>query len=591
MVRKGEGTHPLLPFLPLSQRRGRGKVLRRNRRCYELPEPLLEGTLPLSMSIRYVEHPRIRAGALEEREYQRTIAHHALEENVLAILPTGLGKTAIALRVMAHYLEAEPEKGALFLAPTRPLVVQHGESVHRILKTEGPRVFTGLHGRGDRDWAQVAGRVVVATPQVVLNDIREEVLDPSAFSVVVFDEVHRASGSYPYAFLARTFRESASCRLLGMTASPGNNVAKVREVMDCLGVLPSGLEVRDGSEVDVLPYLHEIRIETEEVDPPRVLLERGHMLRDSLEKVERRLESAGQIPAGERVSRRSLLDLGARLRGEVERYRARGLTPPPSLWQTVSLQAVAMKLVHAIELVETQGVEALQKYLARMDSSERRRSPSTRMFLADSAVQKVRESVKVDPSEHPKLARAVALVRGELTQRPDAKVLLFTHYRDMADLAVRTLKDLHDPRIVPARFVGQASHGAGDVGLSQKQQGEVLQSFRDGTVNCLVATSVAEEGLDIPATDLVIFYEPVPSEIRSIQRRGRTGRTQTGKVVLLVTRGTQDVAIHHAARGKENRMKRLVEDLKAGASIPPTKPSHSRRTVATRIEEYNESRL
>lgn len=532
----------------------------------------------------FVKHPHIRPGSLEEREYQRSIAQHVLEENVLAVLPTGLGKTAIALRVMAHYLGSVPEKAVLFLAPTRPLVEQHGVSVARTLTGDPPLVLTGLVGRERRHWDQLEGRVVVATPQVINNDIREGLLDPALFSLVVFDEVHRASGSYPYVPLANAFREASSCRLLGMTASPGNDAARVREVMDCLDVLPSGLEVRDGTESDVQPYLHGVRIETEEVDAPPKLLEGGHELRKSLERFEAQLETSGYLPPGGRVNRRDLLELGSRLRSDIERYRARGQNPPASYWQAVSRQSVAMKLVHAIELLETQGPAALERYLHRMASGDRKRSPSTRMFFADEAVQRALSTVQGDRPEHPKLVKAVKLIRGELTHRPGSKVLLFTHYRDMADLAVRALQDLHDPAIQPARFVGQASRGAEDVGLSQKEQGKILQAFREGSVNCLVATSVAEEGLDIPATDLVIFYEPVPSEIRTIQRRGRTGRSQAGRVVLLVTRGTQDVAVHHAARGKEFRMKKLVEQLKAGDTRSTKRPPKEQKTVSTRID-------
>ena len=50
------------------------------------------------------------------------------------------------------------------------------------------------------------------------------------------------------------------------------------------------------------------------------------------------------------------------------------------------------------------------------------------------------------------------------------------------------------------------------------------------STSSLVATSIAEEGLDIPEVDLVVFYEPIPSEIRYIQRRGRTGRKTAGNV-------------------------------------------------------------
>src|SRR5437879_11855317 len=73
------------------------------------------------------------------------------------------------------------------------------------------------------------------------------------------------------------------------------------------------------------------------------------------------------------------------------------------------------------------------------------------------------------------------------------------------------------------RFVGQASRGE-DIGLSQKEQVDILDKFRAGEINVLVATSIGEEGLDIPQVDHVVFYEPVPSEIRQIPPRGRTGR-------------------------------------------------------------------
>jgi len=80
-----------------------------------------------------------------------------------------------------------------------------------------------------------------------------------------------------------------------------------------------------------------------------------------------------------------------------------------------------------------------------------------------------------------------------------------------------------------------------------------------------VATSVGEEGLDVASTDLVVFYEPVPSEIRSIQRRGRTGRKRAGRVVVLVTRGTRDEVYLYSSMNKERAMKkgmvRMQRDL------------------------------
>ena len=65
---------------------------------------------------------------------------------------------------------------------------------------------------------------------------------------------------------------------------------------------------------------------------------------------------------------------------------------------------------------------------------------------------------------------------------------------------------------------------SGETGLKQKKQIETVQKFRDGEFQVLVATRVGEEGLDISEVNQVIFYDNIPSSIRFIQRRGRTGR-------------------------------------------------------------------
>ena len=55
-----------------------------------------------------------------------------------------------------------------------------------------------------------------------------------------------------------------------------------------------------------------------------------------------------------------------------------------------------------------------------------------------------------------------------------------------------------------------------------------------GTLNALIATSVAEEGLDIGDVNLIISYDCLASPIRMVQRLGRTGRAGEGKVIILI---------------------------------------------------------
>jgi Fanconi anemia group M protein len=243
-----------------------------------------------------------------------------------------------------------------------------------------------------------------------------------------------------------------------------------------------------------------------------------------------------------------------------------------------------MKGLHALELIETQGVDSLREFLARQRPGEGRRwTASLRAFLGDPDVEEVGRRLAFLTVEHPKLAKTVAIVRDELHRNPSARVIVFSQYRDTVDRIVEEVERLHDPGVRAARFVGQASHG-NDVGLSQREQGSLLDRFRSGERNCLVATSVAEEGLDIPATDLVVFYEPVPDVIRTIQRRGRTGRVRTGRAIVLVAEGTRDVGLHRSAFARERRMHEMLvevqDEVAKGHAPSPPEPKGVQRLLS-----------
>ena len=138
-----------------------------------------------------------------------------------------------------------------------------------------------------------------------------------------------------------------------------------------------------------------------------------------------------------------------------------------------------------------------------------------------------------------------------------SKIIVFTQYRDTLEMIHQKLEK---DGIKSAKFFGQAAKD-GKKGLTQKQQKAIIKSFRMGEYDVLLSTSVAEEGIDIPAVDLVILYEPVPSEVRMIQRRGRTGRKRTGRVKVLVTNGTRDEAYFWSSINKEHNMKnQLIDD-------------------------------
>ncbi|HYK92510.1 MAG TPA: helicase-related protein [Thermoplasmata archaeon] len=518
-----------------------------------------------------VQHSRIRPNVLEDRLYQSNISRTAAEANTLTVLPTGLGKTAIALRVIADHLERFPTRSVLFLAPTRPLVTQHAESVRKTLFTPPILVLTGTVDPGGRARQYSAPQVVVATPQVIANDLERGNLTLDPFSLIVFDEAHRAVGDYPYARIGQANASTARARVLAMTASPGSRIERIREVWANLGI--ERFEYRTPNDPDVRPYVHDIGVQTVEVAVPPAVREIAVHIRETILRQVDWLKTERLLPETATGSRRDLLALGERLRREIDAAKHRGQSPPPAVWSAVTAQTTAMKALHALELIESQGADQLRSFL---DEQEHPRSgrvaPAQRRFLSDPGIVRTQEILRDLKVDLPKVEVAVRLVRDELGQSPDARVILFTHYRDTAEAVARALREANDPAVRAERFVGQSVRGA-DVGLSQKEQVAILDKFRSGVVNCLVATSVAEEGLDIPSTDLVIFYEPVPDVIRTIQRRGRTGRARAGRAVVLVAEGTRDEGLARSAKARERRMHEMLETVEAearsGTLAPP----------------------
>jgi ERCC4-related helicase len=528
-----------------------------------------------------VVHPRVRPGAIEDRAYQATIAAAAERQNTLVVLPTGLGKTTIALRVLADSLLRNPTRSVLLLAPTRPLVLQHAASVARTLFAPEPIVLTGAIPPERRAELLHPPQVVVATPQVIGNDLASGTFPLDTFALLVFDEAHRAVGIYPYVAIARANRDGPNARVLAMTASPGGGEARIREVWTNLGI--ERFEYRTERSPDVAPYLHGIGVETIVLPLPPEVQRLAIELREAVQRQVDVLRKLDWLPNGGEANRRVLLEVGARLHRQVAEERARGSPGSALLWQAVTAQAAAMKGMHALELAESQGVDALREFLERQAPVPgQRMSPATRTFLG--SLEGVRRLLDGTRFEHPKVARSVELVAGELRRRPEARVIVFSQYRDTVDRLVGELEALRDPAVRPARFVGQATHGM-DVGLSQKEQGGVLDRFRSGAVNCLVATSVAEEGLDIPATDLVVFYEPIPDVIRTIQRRGRTGRARAGRAVVLVAQGTRDEGMHRGAFARERRMHEMLERVEASVARGRTLPPPERKLLQTRLPE------
>ncbi|MEM3525857.1 MAG: DEAD/DEAH box helicase [Candidatus Jordarchaeaceae archaeon] len=529
---------------------------------------------------RYINHPYLKENSIEYRLYQEIITASCVERNSLVVLPTGLGKTLIACMVTAFRLQMFNDAFVIFLAPTRPLVLQHVETFRSILKIDEKDivVFTGEISPQERIEKWRSAKVVLATPQIVENDIVTGRVDLKKCVLLIIDEAHRAVGNYSYVFVAEQYLKQASNPLiLGLTASPGVDKEKIEEVCENLAI--RNIEVRTEKSPDVLPYIKEIKMDWIIVTLPPSFLEIKKILENSLVKRLKIVKEKGLLESYniKTVSRKQLILIQNQLAKERQNQ--------PEAFELMAKVAAAIRITHALELLETQGLEALQNFFFKLEErSKLTGSPrGVKDLLMDDDIAAVRIKIKnliESRVKHPKIEKMLQIVEEQLSEKPNSRIIIFTQYRDSAG---KLNEILQGENYQAERFVGQ-SNKIGDKGLSQKQQAEIIEKFKQGIYNILVATSVAEEGLDISECDLVIFYDAVPSAIRYIQRKGRTGRKRPGRVALLITKGTRDEAYYWSAKKKEREMKSTIKVI-AKKHFEPVKEDKQQIKLETYLQE------
>jgi Fanconi anemia group M protein len=504
----------------------------------------------------YVEHPLLTPGFIERREYQRRLASTAAGDHTLVCLPTGLGKTTVSLLVTADRLH-DVGGTALFLAPTKPLVQQHAAFYRDALTLPDDEisVFTGEVRPDDRASLWAESRVVIATPQVVENDLIGGRISLADVTHCTFDECHRATGDYAYVYIAERYHADADRPLVtGMSASPGGDEEAIMTVCENLGLGEVAVMTED--DADVAEYTHDTEVEWERVTLPDDVLE----IRDAVnEVIVDRLETLKELGVTNTTSPDlSQRDLN-RMRGELQQLIDADQSEG---YEGMSVHAEVMKLRRAVELAETQSVESLRRYFERQRNAARSSgaSKASQRLVAEPKVREAMRQAEAFDDLHPKFRQTRVLLAQTLGIGGGERVIVFTESRDTAEALTDFLAESFDVR----RFVGQGDKDGSD-GMSQKEQGETLDAFRAGEFEVLVSTSVAEEGLDVPEVDLVLFYEPVPTAIRSIQRKGRTGRQDEGRVVVLMAEDTRDEAFFWISRRREREMEDELTELKGVA--------------------------
>lgn len=399
------------------------------------------------------------------------------------------------------------------MAPTRPLVNQQMSACYDIVgipKDETTEMTGKITKKGKRKELWDSKKVFFATPQVVQSDIQEGIFPIELVKLIVVDEAHKAKGEYAYCKVIREiFKIQKNFRVLALTATAGKTSDVVQIIQN---LLISKIEYRSEQSIDVRPYTHKKNIEIMNVKLNKDLqgIHRNFIL--TIDPIIKELKQAGCLRTNS-TSKGSLIM-------EQKRMRENNYYTFEQKKELNSLFSSAVGFYHSLEMLERHGIHLFLKSLKDEKSNYKyfiARDFKLKQYIQD-LDHKYEEHnpflINVDPLPngtipgfcdkqidygHPKFDVLKSKIE-DYFKNNGAKAIIFCEYRDTTTLIYRMLLQLR-PLVLSRCLIGQGGN------ISQKDQLKIMKEFRDGSINTLVCTCVAEEGLDIGDVDLVVCFD------------------------------------------------------------------------------------
>ena len=440
---------------------------------------------------------------LKPRAYQLSLLQQAIDKNIIAFLDTGTGKTLIALMLIK-----EMNGKCLFLAPVRILVKQQSLAASTLGISNTVIIGDSADKWEYHEWQAALSKVqsLFMTPELLLNCLRAGYLSIHQFKLVVFDECHHCTGSHPYMRIMIEFyhvNSSLKPKILGLTASPigHGNISQVtlkNDLQELCNYLDAAFVPIDRQAVSGVAN-----------DPKFVVIGINHV---------------------KEVDSSFLIRLVSTLPNNADGIAAASLLKVNGLeiLNLIGMRALSLLVKDMIRRVDDRNcIETLSLFAVEGDFSLR-------------------------------FERLMEILLDHFSQN-GGQVIILTQKRITAWYLAECINYIHENQqtnITADKLVGKMDRKVemGLLKISDIRQKEIVEEFKEKKFNVLVSTTVAEEGLDIPACDLVIRFDSVSSNLRSyVQSKGRA-RDQNSKFMIFTNKGTE--------KDVEETLKRFDETLK-----------------------------
>uniref|UniRef100_A0A0N4ZIA5 RNA helicase n=1 Tax=Parastrongyloides trichosuri TaxID=131310 RepID=A0A0N4ZIA5_PARTI len=542
------------------------------------------------------------------RDYQQELVVHARKgTNCIIMAPTGSGKTLCAVDIMLGHMSRRANEGenfrCVFIAPTGPLVAQQ---LNVILKYVGHAHTVTSLTKNSNDEKPVknflAHDVIVLTPQLFLNKLiapkEEDRIYFSDLSLIVFDECHHCNSNHPYKQIMDLFRKIKNDfpkpQIVGLTASIGSGGKTSLE-----GCYQYYLEMAVNLNAE------RICVVSKTIESLKQIMNRPI---DKVEEVEvKQIEIDGYLEEALTNIKNDLInaDTSGGIEAHFEDHPLKNIARPEFLGKLSKLATyrtfvsnqrlseyidnVVKTLTHIYLIKEV--AQLLPIKCVRMYCEEYKRNINMHMNSSvskkilirhiDELKEKILNAIK-DKSNHipqfsPIIPRLLLIIKSQLEENDKSRIIIFAPTRFIAVSLTFALMEVEEVRKLNMR-PGYVISNASSKTFKQKsdEQKRVLESFRTGIINIICCTTIAEEGLDIDACNLVIKYNINGNEKTLIQRRGRA-RAHNAKSILLTCNSS-----HIEAEITNFQKELLMEDI---SKIFSTKSS---KNMLKEIEDKRE---
>ncbi|EPS32555.1 hypothetical protein PDE_07515 [Penicillium oxalicum 114-2] len=497
-----------------------------------------------------LKRQEVGRGDLCPRAYQLELFERAKAENTIAVLDTGSGKTLIAVLLLKHILQQEliyrgkgrPPRVAFFLAHSVTLVYQQAA----VLRHNLDQNVTFIYGAMGPDlWEQSTweewfnqNMVIVCTAEILNHCLLNGFIKMNQINILIFDEAHHAKKSHPYARIIREFylkaQSSDRPRIFGMTASPVDGKTKMTEAAARLEML---LNSKIATTADLTGLRQVVSKPIEEtwtyskLEPPFAT-----KLYTQLE------QSFGKVKSLEpafRFAWTASSELGE--------------------WCADQIWSQALREDVIPYLQSNTGAHS-----AQVSCDQTQTQTEEELLNAKKAYEMVQNYALHHPLAPGQLSSKVQLLVDRLalyfSESSERKCIVFTDRRNTAKALMHLCERLAIKNLRPGILIGsRKSDITGNVTF--RYQFEVRGQFQDGTVNCLFATAVAEEGLDIPDCNFVVRFDLYGTLIQYIQSRGRARHMKSTYATMVEAHNERHKRRIQEVRDAEVLMRSFCETL------------------------------